>query len=594
MADKYLLTKDFRGYAARGDITSLGDGYLVSGSQNVLIRDDGTVGAREGFTLYGATNAALTPITASYEWTTHRGNEIPIRAYQAELEFYFSGAWRRLENGWGTSTSFQFTEYWDTTEVQDLLLFVNGSSNVYSWSGGITTFASATGNTITKEGTTTWGEEGFLTAGTRRVIIGGTAHTYTGGEGTTTLTGVTPDPTLGGYAAGDVIHQQIRTTANSAISGLPSTLADSLIATLNNQVYYGSLVNRLVYVSKQNNFADVTFATPRVAGEGAVFTLDGTPTGFAAHEDAMYISVGTDFWYQTIFQASSDLTKESLGIKRLNTAPNDAAQAQELITKIKNDIIYVSNEPAFNSLGRVRNVETPQTTSLSDIIKNDFSGYDFTNGHVKFHRDRIYIAAPVENLVLIYNIVKKYWEAPQIIPVRRLAIIDGDIYGHSSMVPETYKLFDGTNDNNFSFLARAVFSYQSFGDRVNLKNFDEIFTEGYITSNTDITMKVNYDFMGSEQILETVIFGNDEDIIFGQGVSSGIGDDSLGDLPLGGEAGDESEQPPKFRHIACFPKTNIYEVQISYETDAIDQVWRLLTFGANVRLAGARQVSIKK
>ena len=60
----------------------------------------------------------------------------------------------RYDNGttisWNTLKSdmasglMRFTgDYWDTTELLNKLLFVDGSTNLYDWSGAITTFASA-------------------------------------------------------------------------------------------------------------------------------------------------------------------------------------------------------------------------------------------------------------------------------------------------------------------------------------------------------------------------------------------------------------------------------------------------------------------
>jgi len=68
-----------------------------------------------------------------------------------------------------------------------------------------TTYASSTAVTITKQGAPTWAAAGFDTAG--QVVIDAITYTYTGGSGTTTLTGVTPDPTAGGHIAGAVVEQ---------------------------------------------------------------------------------------------------------------------------------------------------------------------------------------------------------------------------------------------------------------------------------------------------------------------------------------------------------------------------------------------------
>ena len=85
-------------------------------------------------------------------------------------------------------------------------MFVDGSTNVYKWNGATTTFASCTSNTITKQGTDTWAESGFYTTSDKKIMLGGIEYTYTGGEVTTTLTGVTPDPTGVTIPVGSLIY----------------------------------------------------------------------------------------------------------------------------------------------------------------------------------------------------------------------------------------------------------------------------------------------------------------------------------------------------------------------------------------------------
>lgn len=582
---------EFKGYKNKRDITNLEPGVLVSGSQNVISQDGDTVGPRLGYTIYGAANPALTPIISSYEWKNYLGNEWPIRTFSTKVQFAYSGTWYDLLTGISTAdTKFQFAEFWDTTEVQDVLLMVNGESNVKEWSGGVTTFASATVNTITKEGTTTWAESGFYTASTRSVIINGTTYAYTGGEGTTTLTGVTPDPTLAGHAVGSVVYQAVRTTANSAITSLPATQTNDLIGVLNNQVYYGSLTRRDIYVSKQNNYKDCSFSSPRVPGEGSLLTLDATTVAFAPQEEFMYVTSGQDYWYQIVNQLSADLTKETLVVKRLKSETKGAAKSQYAIGYIKNSIVFVSNEPTLDTLGRVEQIATPQSVPLSDPIKTDFDSYDLSNLHVKYFKNNIYIALPAENKLLIYNLSKRFWEAPQVLPVRRLAIIGGELYFHSNAVPETYKLFDGTSDNGKAMEAIAKFSYQNYGDRAWQKRFDEWYTEGYISANTTLTRRLYYDYEGFGQIQSQDIEGDDNSIILTTS-SGSLGKLSLGKGNLGGGG---SNDFPKFRVIHTMINSDFYEVQVEYSSNDIDQRWSLISFGPDVRESSADNVAIKQ
>jgi len=485
--EKYQIVDTFRGYRTKTDKTKVSAGYLIEGSQNVLSTDGENIKIRTGYELWGAEDTSLTPVEASTTWRTKRGDELTLRAYDDELEVYFGSAWTRIEDGW-SSVDFCFPEdgseaigWWDDTEKQDIILFVNGDDNIYEWSGGITTFASATANTITKQGTSAWGEEGFYTTRDKKVKIGGTEYTYTGGEDTTTLTGVTPDPTVAGHTAGDVVVQSVVTNADSP--GSDSTVfSNDIISILNNQLWVASEINRLVYVSADDDFTDFTFSSPRTPGEGAILNLDGTPTAMAVQEDAMYISAGNSQWYQSLFTLSADNTAESLSIKRLKTTGQGSANNRNAISKIKNDVVFISKEPTIDFLGRVEDVDTPQSKPISDPIKPDLDGYDISNAHIKYFRNNIYIALPSESLVLIYNIEKGFWEAPQVLPIRRLEVFGGELYGHSNSTAASYKLFTGTSDNGNAIDSKAVFSYENFGDRGNEKSVSEAYIEGYIST----------------------------------------------------------------------------------------------------------------
>lgn len=595
----FQIVKEYRGYEDKIDITNTTPGTLVEPSQNVIINDGERVQHRNGYTLDGQASTALTPIETSYDWQRHVGNTAHLRSYDDELEFRFVASddtvtWNRLADGF-TSVAFNFAEFWDTTELIDELLFVNGTSNIFHWSGGVTTLASITAATITKAGTTTWAQEGFYTAGTRRVIINNIAYTYTGGEGTTTLTGVTPDPTVDNPPAGSVVHQEIRTDANSTITGLPNAFQNDLISGLYNQIYVGSFVDRQVFVSKVNDFTDFSFSATRLVSEGAILTLDTVPVAFIPQEDEMYITGGLRDWYQTFFTLSSDNTAEFLTVRKLKTTAQGAAQSQGFVSKVQNLVIFVSNQPTLESIGPERNFFSPQNTNISDRIKNFFNTADFTNGQVFFFRQDMLIALPVEQKVLIYDMERKFWQPPQVLPIRRFSIIDGELYGHSSQVPETYRLNVGFNDNGAPINAIAAFSYQQYGDRVNKKNQTEFFSEGYITSNTKMTAQLFHDFEGCNGKPSFEIDGSDAQILCSATGDGSLGKQSLGKKSLAGRSTTVSEAlPPKFKVINTFAKTDYRELQVRYSSNAVDQRWEILSFGPDVTISTAENFDISK
>lgn len=454
---------------------------------------------------------------------------------------------------------------------------------------GYTTDTSTTG-TLTKTGTTSWAEEGFYIAGTRGVTINGTAYTYTGGEFSTTLTGVSPDPS--GEGAASVVHQTPRT--QTSFTDLPTTISYDLISNLYNQVYIGSFYNGDVYISAVNDYLTYSFSTPRIVGEGALITTTSPPTAFIPQESSMYITAGTDEWYETTFTLSSDNAKESLSVQRLNTTRQQASMSQAATSKIANSVVYLSFEPIVNTFGRVDNVVlTPQITDISFPIVNDMDAYDFTNASLFYFKKFVYLAVPAEGIVRMYNMTdprNPYWEAPQILPIARFSIIGGELYGHSSLVSETYKLFSGYNDNGNSVAAVAKFSFNNYGTRSTSKSYNQFFTEGYITSNTNLTVGIQYDIDGCATSTSRTLSGTNKKFVCIGGTDNSLGKNSLGKQPLGSFILSASAAlPPKFRWIPTFTIRYFYEDQISFSSTGKDQQWEIICFGP--QLLSARDLN---
>ena len=579
MSQKFQLVKDFRGYVTKKDETNTSIRNLVSGSKNVIINDGEKVVNRGGYTLLGSAATTTDAIESAFTWNTSSGTEIMLRGHSDELEIFTSTLtdWFRLEDGW-SSVQFDFTTWWDTSEGIDILIWVGKDSNLYDWSGGIAVLSSATTTTITKTGSTTWAQERFLTSGTRQVVINNTTYTYTGGEGTTTLTGVTPD--VSGEAVSSNVFQEVRTNANQPASGL----TNDIISTLNNQVYVGDLTSREVFVSKNDDFTDYTFSATRLPGEGALFTLDGELVGMIPQEDAMYFTSGKNGWFKTRFTLSDDITKEDVTVRKLKSAPQGAAQSDNLIGKIKNEVVFVSNEPTLDTLGRIENISTPQSKPLSDPIKPDFDAEDFTNGNVAFWKNAIYITAPVNSRIYVYDIERGFWNAPLTLPVREMVIFDGDLYGHSSVSNETYKLFDGTDDNGAPIDFEARFSYRNFGDRANLKNFDEYLSELYLETGTVMTLALDYDYKGSRGIQEFTLDGSDVDNQFQALSDASLGKESLGKRGLGSDTTDLVSLP-KYRKYNVTRPTDFFELQSTYTTQTPNAQFEIMAHGPNVWIA---------
>lgn len=590
---KFQLVKDYRGYVTKPDETNTSTRNLVTGSQNVLVDDAQKVSSRTGTTIDGQNNSAANGIESAFDWFMFNGQERNLRSYDDELEYRNVASddtvtWRRLEDSF-TAVDFVYTTWWDTSTATDKLLFVNGTSNIFEWSGGITTVASSTTTTITKAGTTTWAEEGFTATGS--IVVEGNVFAYTGGTGTTTLTGVTPDAS--GITATEVAHQQIVTTANSSITGLPNALENDGISELKNQIYVGSNKNREIFVSKTTDELDYGFSSPRVPGEGALLTLSDTWTAFAPQENQMYVAAGKDQWYQTSFTLSADTTKETLSIERLKTGPQQAPVEQDLTGKAKNKVIFVSNEPTLDELNRSQDFITPQSKPISDPIKPDFNALTFVGGHIKYFRNEIIIVEPATGKMFIFEIDKGYWQPPQLLGLAKLSIIAGELFGHSSVRPETYKLFvtDVFSDDGGNINSIAKFAYRNYGRRDWLKNFDEFLSEGYIAVDTIIDLTLDFDYKGSTGRKKFAIDGGDTTTIFKSTIDGALGKVPLGKNPLGGTLATVVTRN-KFRQVNTLRVEDFYELQVTYS--ATNGNFEIVSQGGNARFATTDNVIIKR
>lgn len=457
---------------------------------------------------------------------------------------------------------------------------------------------------LEKFGVRSWAEEGFYSlTPNRAVMINGNVYTYTGGESTTFLVGISPDPT--GEPVQSVVQQQTITTPNSAIDGLPRTFKNTLISSLKNQVYIASSDTNDVYVSKTNNFKDFTFTTPsRSPGEGAILTLDNIPTALSPQQTEMYVSAGQDQWYFTQFTLSGDLASEALEIQRLKTTSRQSAQSQALVTKIKNNLCFVSFEPIVNILGTQQNyLNDPQAQDLSYSIVNDMNSYNFDDGSIIYNKQFVYLAVPQENRMLIHNMTDPehhYWEAPQVLPVGRFSIIEGEVYGHSYFTSETYKLFDGTNDLGLPINASATFSFVNYGDRAYPKRMTEYYVEGYISQNmsgnASLFLDIQYDVDGCATNVSYPIDGTDTRTVCLNPPNNSLGKNSLGKFPLGGNLKLQASTatPPKFRVVKTMASPNFYEEETTFHSYAIDVRWEVLAFGSDSFFAAEGNVSIKQ
>lgn len=490
---------------------------------------------------------------------------------------------------------------------------------------------------IILNGTPNVTQQNFLTTGQyqQQANINGTVYTYRQALGNV-LSGITPNPTT--EPANSVIFQVPFSYATTSIDGYTLPTID-LISSLASQVYYGTLTDSNIFMSKVQNYLDVTGSSivnffGSAQGDGAQITLDIAPTAFlpqVSNQDLNTMSVfaGEDFLYNvnTVFGSTTvgtgtdvqSIPTQNVTAVSQKLTRKQGAQSQKWTTKNKNDIIYLSFSPTLNSFGLVDNIlQTQQIKNLSFPIVNDFNDYDFTDGSVTFDKDFIYVSVPKEGLLRIYNQTDQvtylgdtpsmqetatnfYWEAPQTIPITGVSIIYGNLYGHSYASSETYQLFTGWRDRATSvgvggspILAKAVFCYHNYGVRFVMKLFRSYYFEGNITTNTTLNVSVYYDYSKTSSPTIGGGYSGTSQTVLPMAPDNSLGITKLGTNPLGSTlmTTNPNGTPNPFRVALDFPIQPFFQEQTTVYSDKLDAQWQIVAYGTNATNASEYETFI--
>lgn len=612
----------FKSYVTAIDPTIADERLLVRGSQNVYKKISGTVANRPGRKRYDATDdGTLAKCNTGYVWNTSLGATFPLRVANGKLQVESSVSGTRTWYDLLTSltkTRFVFAEWWDNTDKKNKLLIANGTAQtVYDWSGGIALFVSYAANVITLDRNAA--TAGFASSGT--VTINGVDYTYSGISGST-LTG-TSDASAA--TLNQAVIQKI-TTITSFTSGPASTYAIDIVKVVANQLYVASYTSQLLYLSKNTSYTDFSHSTPRLTGEGDVVILDAPAKGIGVRGGSAHVFYGTS-WLAIIsfnqITISSTLSEQTL-VQKVALGGNCAAQAHELIDALSDNIIYLDQANQLRSFGAFRNIASAKAVSLSQAIQEELAEEDFTLGSLKVITDRrgdlIYINAPNSGKTYVYQerssqdgagniMAERFWQPPQLWNITTVDLLNGRAVGFSNSNPQMYYLwdtsqwYDDSPSGQLPYQSIALFAYTNRGRRQGKINFDKVYWEGYIATNSQLFGGIYYDYQGSATLLSPVINDpEDDDVLTSKQLFTGVvppslGDASLGDNPLGDGLNtqpDDQALLPKFRVITDVPQVDCFEYAVMIYSPNAGARWELLAFGTNASLAFAQAAEIRK
>lgn len=613
------LIDNFEGYITAKDPTNVSPRALVFGSQNCYKKINGNIAVRPGLKRYGLADATVAGISSSDEWYNSLGKTYAFRVVEPTstgndgklqvMSTIVDGVtpiWYDLQTGLTTTqTRYVFDSFYIATDLKDVWVFCRGDSNLYWWSGGLTTVAAqgAGGSTLVKNGTNTWAQDGFSASANKTFTINGspTVYTYTGGENTTTLTGITP--ALPAISANTVILQSVITETNKPAAGFNA----DFLKTIGNQLYIGSYTSRLIYISSNTDFTNYTIPSPPVTGSPDLLTLDNTGKGISVRQGTAHITAGLSDWYVVSFQeiaVGTDITRQTV-VEKQETAALSAALAHEFIDTVGDDIVYLSQDQQLRNYGTFRNISTAKFPSLSQQIHTEFQYEDFTGGQVKAIGDFVYVTSPATGKVYLQQtrealdevgniIAERLWHPPQIWQVSRIALIDGIEYGHSTSNPQIYQLWntnqyhdDSPTDVPVGYDVAMLMSYRQNGRRQGYLAFNKVYVEGYIQQNSELNLRVRNDYLDPEPQVVTIGANANNPALFPDITPETVGGSKVGETPIGGGEVSESgeTQFPKFRAILTVEEINCFEYQLELYSNTADSAWEILALGTNVEVA---------
>lgn len=476
---------------------------------------------------------------------------------------------------------------------------------------------------VTKEGTETFQEVGFSSDPTNNayflIEINGHGYSYSSGYNSTTLRGL--DISVLAEPVGSIIIQQVITTANTPTD----TGSNDFLKTVNNQIYVGSYSSRIVYSSSASDtapsqFADFTNAGSHVPGDPELMVFDQQCRGIGQTIDGkIAIFAGIDLLY--IVTPNLNVTYTYTGsdgnavfaynaVQKVQLAAKSSAMAHEFIGSLGGNLIWLDQNNQLRELGTFTSNFVPQPAYISLPVWDEFLTEDFSGGALRTVDETVYITAPVTTHTWFYQerqilsqagqiTAEKLWQPMHEWDISRVAVIDGDVFGHSASNPMIFQIidtgqwFDDTaeDDTPAPYKALARFGY-SRAARYNYLQFDMYFIEGYILPNAELNLDVFYDYLGTEGFVQGVLQSGTVPMFSFPGPAAGkIGQDVIGTEADGGGL---DLTFPKFRVIGDCDLINCFEYQPQIWSNQAGSRWEILTMGTNASVSEQEVTFIRK
>ncbi len=587
------MVSNWGGYVSSIDPTNIAENLYVQGSQNMYKKLSGTIAVRQGQKRQGAADSTASKCFSEFVWNTSWGQTYTMVVSNSKLYVVYNKVWYAIQSSL-TKTRYVFDKWWDVSTSKDVLLFVNGTTNLFSWGGGFGLIASTTSNTIVLDRTVA----ASLLPVSGSVVVNGTTYTYSGSGGST-LTGVSGDPT--GEANGSAVFEAVVTHSNTPTS----TFNSDFLKVITNQVYLGSYTSLNIFMSKNTDYTDYSVPTPQLDGSPGLFVMPSTAKGIGVRQGNAFIGAGTDNWVEisfTLVSNNSVITRTN-NIDYKPVARLQAPLAHEFIDSVGDTLVYLAQDQQVRALGDFNNLFVAGYPSYSQEIATELMNENFTGGGLKAIGEFIYVTAPVSGKVYLRQertrvepngaiAAERLWHSPFIWNATFIDEINGTVVAFSNANPQIYEVWDtnqwyddSPSDEQLPYECVLALGYRGEQRRQGLWSFDKQFTEGYISEGTPLSCTMNYNFQGTAGRIDMVINSIAQPATTFNEIIASLGDSILGDETLGeGGLDPIMDSLPKFKVINSLPIINCFEWQPTFYSDTVNAQWEILATATNAEI----------
>jgi hypothetical protein len=152
-----MMSKSYTGYIEGQDISSVPPNYMSFPAQNVLIHK-GIAFTRPGIVNDGTPYTTDGKIIGEYVFKSSLSGEQPVRWTQnGKMQLKYNGKWLTIFQSSNSAALRVRADVWTDSNgaiIKNRLFWVDGTDQIYEWNGAVAVIASASGTSVTVNGTT--------------------------------------------------------------------------------------------------------------------------------------------------------------------------------------------------------------------------------------------------------------------------------------------------------------------------------------------------------------------------------------------------------------------------------------------------------